>query len=319
MSGQTATEPRSSPAETRPARRPTPRRRAAQGWKGAGFTAPFFLGFVFLFLVPFGYAVYQSLFLVQTSGLGLGGNTTAFVGLRNFTQGLTDPQFRAAVVRVFLFACVQIPVMLGVSLVMALLLDTVRARLANRFRTLLLVPYMIPGIVAAIVWVNIYSPDVGPLTPLGRSLRLTWDFFAPALVWPSIGNLLTWHGIGYNMLIIYAALQAVPRELFDAARVDGASELRIALSVKVPFVRTALVLTGMLSIIGMLQIFNEPALFRHVTPQTVTQDFTPIMMIYNQAFASGNYNYASALSVILAVVVGAVSFLFYRLTNRPQP
>jgi multiple sugar transport system permease protein len=319
MSGQTVTEPLTSPAEARPARRPSPRRRAAQGWKGAGFTAPFFLGFVFLFLLPLGYAVYQSLFLVQTSGLGLGGSTTAFVGMRNFTQGLTDPEFRAAVIRVLLFACVQIPVMLGASLLMALLLDAARARLANRFRILLLIPYMIPGVVVAIVWVNIYSPDVGPLTPLGRSLGLTWDFFAPTLVWPSIGNLLTWHGIGYNMLIIYAALQAVPRELFDAARVDGASELRIAVSVKVPFVRTALVLTGMLSIIGMLQIFNEPAIFRHVTPQTVTQDFTPIMMIYDQAFASGNYNYAAALSVILAVIVGAVSFLFYRLMNRTQP
>ncbi|TDU03398.1 multiple sugar transport system permease protein [Streptomyces sp. 846.5] len=321
MSGQTITAPVTGAAGPDPGPRPARHRPrlGAQAWKGAGFTAPFFLGFVLLFLLPFGYAIYQSLFLVQSSGLGLGGsNSTVFVGLRNFTRGLSDPDFRGAVLRTFLFACVQIPVMLGVSLMMALLLDAAKPRLANSFRILLLVPYMIPGIVAAIIWVNLYSPDVGPLTPLGKTLGFGWNFFAPAMVWPSIGNLLTWHGIGYNMLIIYSALQAVPRELFDAARVDGASELRIAWSIKVPFVRTALVLTGMLSIIGMLQIFNEPALFRHVTPQTVTQNFTPIMMIYNQAFVSGNYNYASALSVILAVVVGAASFFFYRLTNRKQ-
>lgn len=292
-------------------RRPTARRRDGQAWKGAAFTAPFFLGFAVLFLLPFGYAIYQSLYSVQTSGLGLSGSTTEFVGLRNFTAGLTDPDFRAAVIRVLLFACVQIPAMLLISLLIALLLDAAGSRLANGFRLPLLVPYMIPGVVAAIVWVNIYSPDVGPLKTLG-------NFFSPVMVWPSIGNLLTWHGIGYNMLIIYAALQSVPRELFDAARVDGAGELRIARSIKIPHVRTALVLTGMLAIINMLQIFNEPALFRHVTPQTVTQNFTPIMMIYNEAFASGNYNYASALSVILAVVVGALSFLFYRLTNRTQ-
>jgi multiple sugar transport system permease protein len=288
----------------------------SQRWKGAAFTVPFQLGFVFLYLLPIGYAVYQSLFLEQQSGLGLGGATEKFVGLDNYQQGLTDSAFLGSVLRVFLFACVQIPVMLGISLVLALLLDAVTARVAGRFRILLLVPYMIPGVVAAIVWVNLYSPLVGPLTPLGEFFGFRWDFFAPSMVWPSIGNLLTWHGIGYNMVIIYAALQAVPRELFEAARLDGASELRIALSIKIPHVRGALVLTGLLSIIQMLQIFNEPALFRNVTPQTVTDSFTPIMIIYNQAFSAGNYHYAATLSVLLALILGVASFLFYRLTSR---
>lgn len=285
-------------------------------WKGAGFTAPFLIGFVFLFLVPIGYAIWQSLFLEQQSGLGLGGTTTQFVGLRNYGHGFTDSDFLGSVWRVFLFACVQVPVLLTISLLMALLLDSVTARAAARFRPILLVPYMIPGIVAAIVWVNLYSPLVGPLTPLGKALGFSWNFFAPAMVWPSVGNLLTWHGIGYQMLILYAALQAVPRELFDAAHVDGASELRLALSVKIPAVRPALVLTGMLSIIGMLQIFNEPMLFRHVTPQTVTAGFTPIMVIYNEAFNAGDYDYAAALSVILAAILGVASYLFYRFTSR---
>ncbi|WSQ12601.1 sugar ABC transporter permease [Streptomyces sp. NBC_01231] len=285
-------------------------------WKGAAFTVPFQLGFVFLYLIPIGYAVYQSLFRVQQSGLGLGGSTEEFSGLDNYQQGLTDSAFMGSVGRVVLFAVVQIPVMLLVSLVLALFLDAVHARLASRFRILLLVPYMIPGVVAALVWINLYSPDVGPLTPLGEVFGFDWNFFAPSMVWPSIGNLLTWHGIGYNMVIIYAALQGVPRELFEAARLDGASERRIALSIKIPYVRGALVLTGMLSVIQMLQIFNEPALFRNVTPQTVSDSFTPIMIIYNQAFNAGNYHYAAALSVLLALILGVASFLFYRLTSK---
>ncbi|MER7838989.1 sugar ABC transporter permease [Streptomyces sp. NPDC096040] len=288
----------------------------SQRWKGAAFTVPFQLGFVFLYLIPIGYAVHQSLYRSQSSGLGLGGTTDRFSGLANYRQGLTDPAFLDSVLRVLLFACVQIPVMLLVSLLLALFLDTLTSRTAGRFRVLLLVPYMIPGVVAAIVWINLYSPDVGPLTPLGKAFGLTWNFFAPSMVWPSIGNLLTWHGIGYNMVIIYAALQGVPRELFEAARLDGASERRIALSIKVPYVRGALVLTGMLSIIQMLQIFNEPALFRNVTPQTVSDSFTPIMVIYNQAFNAGNYHYAAALSVLLALILGVASFLFYRLTSK---
>jgi len=285
-------------------------------WKGAAFTVPFQLGFVFLYLLPIGYAVYQSLYHEQQSGLGLGGATEEFVGLDNYQQGLTDSKFMGSVLRVVLFAGVQIPVMLAVSLLLALFLDALTSKAASRFRIVLLVPYMIPGVVAAIVWLNLYSPDVGPLTPVGDFFGFDWNFFAPSMVWPSIGNLLTWHGIGYNMVIIYSALQGVPRELFEAARLDGASELRVALSIKIPFVRGALVLTGMLSIIQMLQIFNEPALFRNVTPQTVDDSFTPIMIIYNQAFNAGNYHYAATLSVLLALILGVASFLFYRLTSR---
>ena len=288
----------------------------SQRWKGAVFTVPFQLGFVFLYLLPIGYAVYQSLFLQKQSGLGLGGATTEFVGLENYRNGLTDSAFMTSIFRVVLFACVQIPFMLLVSLVLALFLDAVSAKVAGRFRILLLVPYMIPGVVAAIVWINLYSPEVGPLTPIGELFGFDWNFFSPSMVWPAIGNLLTWHGIGYNMVIIYAALQGVPRELFEAARLDGASEMRIALSIKIPFVRGALVLTALLSIIQMLQIFNEPALFRNITPQTVSDSFTPIMIIYNQAFNAGNYHYAAALSVLLALILGVASFLFYRLTSR---
>jgi multiple sugar transport system permease protein len=288
----------------------------SQRWKGAAFTVPFQLGFVFLYLLPIGYAIHQSLYLEKQSGLGLGGSTTEFVGLENYQQGLTDSAFMTSILRVVLFACVQIPFMLFVSLMLALCLDAVTSRVAGRFRILLLVPYMIPGVVAAIVWINLYSPAVGPLTPLGELFGFDWNFFAPSMVWPAIGNLLTWHGIGYNMVIIYSALQGVPRELFEAARLDGASELRIARSIKIPFVRGALVLTALLSIIQMLQIFNEPALFRNVTPETISDSFAPIMIIYNQAFNAGNYNYAAALSVLLALFLGVASFLFYRLTSR---
>jgi multiple sugar transport system permease protein len=288
----------------------------SQRWKGAAFTVPFQFGFVFLYLLPIGYAVYQSLYREQQSGLGLGGATEQFAGFDNYRQGLTDAAFMGSVLRVVLFACAQIPVMLLISLALALLLDALTSKVAGRFRIVLLVPYMIPGVVAAIVWINLYSPEVGPLTPLGELFGFDWNFFAPSMVWPAIGNLLTWHGIGYNMVIIYSALQGVPRELFEAARLDGASEWRIARSIKIPFVRGALVLTGMLSIIQMLQIFNEPALFRNVTPQTVSDTFTPIMIIYNQAFNAGNYHYAATLSVLLALILGVASFLFYKLTSR---
>jgi multiple sugar transport system permease protein len=307
----------SNPAVKAP---PPPRQwvnwRTLRALKGMGFAAPFFAGFVFTFILPLGYALWESLFAVRKSGLGLGAGTVEFAGLDNFTRGLGDEKFWAAVLRVSVFACVQIPVMLTCSLAMALLLDSIARRTAHRFRFSFLVPYMIPGIVAALMWMYLYSPRLGPLTGMFAALGIDVDFFSSGMIWISVGNLITWTAMGFNMLIVYGALQAIPRELFDAARVDGASELRIALSIKIPYVRGALVLTGMLSIIGMLQIFNEPVLFRQVAPETVTKDYTPILMIYNQAFESTNYNYAAALSILLAAVAGLASYLFYALTNR---
>jgi len=286
--------------------------------KGFLFTLPFVIGFFAVFLIPFVYALIQSVFAVQKSGTGFGPAETVFVGLDNFFQAGTDPVFWASMLRVFLFACVQIPVMLGLSLLMALLLDAMTGRWTKVFRIGLLVPHMIPGIVAALIWLYLYSPRLGPLTKAGDLFGLNINFFGIDLLFFSIGNLLTWGAIGFNMLIIYSSLRAVPRDLFEAARLDGATEGRIAWSIKIPYVRGTLVLTGMLSIIGMLQIFNEPLVFRTTSPETVTSNFTPIMMIFNQAFTSGNYNYAAALSVLLAVIVGVVSAFFYKLTNRPQ-
>ncbi|MEW1718031.1 sugar ABC transporter permease [Streptomyces sp. NPDC093109] len=285
-------------------------------FKGASFTFPFFLGFLVFTVVPVVIALKESLYTEQGSGLGFGPKTIEFSGLDNFVRGFEDAKFWTAMGRVALFAAISIPLIQLASLGLALLMDMVKQRLANRFRIALLVPYMIPGIVATLIWIYLYSPVVGPITPFLAFFGIDANFYSGDMIWVSIGILIAWSSIGFNMLILYASLQSVPRELFDSARVDGASEWRMAWSIKVPLVRRSLVLTTVLSIIGSLQIFSDPLLFRSMTPETVTRDFTPIMAIYDWAFAQGDFNYAAALSIILAVVVGIASAIFYRLTNR---
>lgn len=292
--------------------------RTKQRIKGASFTWPFVIGFAVFTLLPVVVGLGQSLFASKTSGLGFGAATVSFAGFDNFARGLVDPVFWDSMLRVSIYAVVIVPVIQLVSLTLALLIDAVKRKVANRFRLVLLIPYMIPGIVAIMIWLYLYSPVVGPLRPFFGLFGLQTDFFSGSMIWVSIGNLALWGSIGFNMLILYGALQAVPREIFDAARVDGASEFRIAMSIKVPYVRGSLVLTGLLSIIGTLQIFNEPTLFRSISPESITKDFTPSMVIYNQAFQVGNLNYAAALSIILAAVVGAASVIIYRLTNKVE-
>jgi multiple sugar transport system permease protein len=284
--------------------------------QGASFTLPFFVGFAIFTVAPVVMALKESLYRKQSSGLGFGGQSTSFVGLDNFTRALSDGRFFGAIGRVALFAAVSIPTIQLAALGMALLLDAASRRLANRFRIVLLVPFMIPGIVAALIWVYLYSPSVGPLTPFFKIFGIHADFYSSGMIWVSIGNLIAWSTIGFNMLIVYSALRAVSPEIYDSAYVDGASQWRIAWSIKVPLIRRSLVLTTVLAIIGSLQIFSDPMLFRSMSPQTVTRDFTPIMAIYDWAFAQGDFNYAAALSIVLAVIVGITSAVFYRLTNK---
>ncbi|MFF5965152.1 carbohydrate ABC transporter permease [Streptomyces collinus] len=305
-----------SVAGQQPPRAPHLRWKRVMALKGASLTLPFFLGFALFTVTPMVMALKESLYRQQSAGLGFGEATVEFVGLDNFVQGFADGRFWGAMGRVALFAVISIPLIQLASVGLALLLDAASQRLADRFRLPLLVPYMIPGIVATLIWIYLYSPAVGPLTPFFKLFGLDADFYSGSMIWISIGNLIAWSSIGFNMLIVYSALRAVPPEIYDSARIDGASEWRVAWSIKVPLVRRSLVLTTVLSIIGTLQIFSDPVLFRSMTPQTVTRDFTPIMAIYDWAFNQGEFNYAAAQSVILALVVGTASALFYRLTNK---
>jgi multiple sugar transport system permease protein len=118
------------------------------------------------------------------------------------------------------------------------------------------------------------------------------------------------------MLIIYAALQAIDSDLSEAARLDGANGWQIAWRIKVPIIRPALILTGVFSIIGTLQLFAEPQVLRSVTT-SITSTYTPNLFAFTQASAN-NYNYAAAISILLALTTAALSFLFLRFVNRRQ-
>ncbi len=218
------------------------------------FLTPFGLLFVTMMLAPIGYALYQSFFRTERSGLGLGAATDVFVGFGNYVAALQDDEFMASFSRVFLIGIVKVPVMLGLALFLALLLDSHVAVLKRTFRLIYFLPFALPGVIAAIMWSFLYLPSVSPFTAALRDFGLDVDFLSGDLVLASIANMMTWGYTGFNMLIIYSALQAVPRELTDAATVDGCGWWRVAWHVKIPAVRGALILTAVFSIIGTAQL-----------------------------------------------------------------
>ena len=282
---------------------------------GAAYTLvlPFFVIFVATIIVPLGYAGYLSLFKERLIG------GTSFVGFENYVRALQDPLFLGGVARMGIFLVVQVPIMLAISLFLALALDSGMMRLAKFSRLAIFVPYAVPSVVATLMWGYLYGPDFGPFAQISRALGFgPPPFFTQNGMLFSIMNIVNWEFIGYNMIIIYAALRSIPSELYEAARVDGASEIRIATSIKIPAVRAALLLTVIFSVIGTFQLFNEPHLMRTLAPTVIGTAYTPNLYAYNVAFVNQDTNYAAALAFLLGLVIMVVSYIVQLTAQRKE-
>jgi len=303
-----------TPAPSGASRPSRPARRSSGSRAWLFFVLPFAVPFVLFYLVPIGYAIWQSLLKTERSGGIFGESRTVFAGLEQYAAAFSEPAFLEGIGRMLLFGIVQVPVMLAIALALALLLDSTVVRLKRVFRIVYFLPYAIPGVIAALMWAFLYSPQLSPIVNLLDSFGPRPDFLGGGTILWSIANVVTWTYTGYNMLIIFAALQAIPGELSEAARVDGAGGIRTAWSIKVPIVRPALVLTGVFSIIGTLQLFTEPVVFRTISTN-VTSGYTPNLLAFNIA-SSQNYPLAAATSVVLAVGTFILSFGFFRIAQK---
>ncbi|WP_433179819.1 carbohydrate ABC transporter permease [Actinoallomurus sp. CA-150999] len=298
--------PSPSPAEAAPApaRRRADGRRRRERFIGLLFVSPFCLVVVAFLLLPLAYALRMSLY---TSTLAAG---THFSGLANYRKAFTDPEFLHGVERVIVFAVVQTPVMLALALVSALILDAVTGKLAKFFRLAMFMPYAVPAVIGALMWGFLYSPTFGPLHSVFHGSLLSGN-----LILTSLGNVATWQWAGYNMIILYAALQGMPREVYEAALVDGAGPVRTALRIKVPMISSALILCVVFSMIGALQFFTEPRVLRPLAP-TISPSYTPNLYSFSLAFQYSQFNYSAAISFALGAVVFVGSYLFLFLTRK---
>ncbi|WTW91407.1 sugar ABC transporter permease [Streptomyces canus] len=267
--------------------------------------------FLLLFLAPLGYAAYLSLFQERLIG------GTAFVGLDNYAQALSDSQFLHGIGRVALFFVIQVPVMLLLALVFALVLDSGLLRLARVIRLGIFVPYAVPSVVAALMWGYLYGPDFGPFAQLSRNLSLPVPhFLSDGWMLGSLANIVTWEFVGYNMIILYAALRTIPEELYEAAAMDGAGAWRTAWSIKLPALRPALMLTLLFSVIGSFQLFNEPKLLMTIAPDVISSSYTANLYAYTLAFTGQQVNYAATVSFLLGLVIVIASYAVLLTANR---
>jgi multiple sugar transport system permease protein len=280
------------------------RRASRRGWAGLGFVAPFLAVFTLVFVAPIAYSIYLSLYRTRLVG------GTTFAGTQNYADVLADAHFWSSFARVAVFLAVQVPIMLLIALAVALAVDSGRLYGAGVFRLTIFLPYAVPAVVAVLMWGFMYGPQFGLVAGLNRTYGLGIpNPLGPDWVLVSIGNVVTWSYVGYNMLIFYSALRVVPAALYEAAAVDGAAAWRVIWHVKLPAIRGALLVATIFSIIGSFQLFNEPAILRPLAMNAITTDYTPNLYAYFLSFSGQQYNYAATVAIVMGVFTMIIAYL----------
>ena len=279
------------------------------------FLVPFFTVFAVAIIAPVVYSIVLSFYTQQKSGLGFGEAKTVFVGLENYAQVFASESFVGGILRLGLYCLIYIPLMVGGAIVFALLLDATVAKARKLFQLLVFLPHAVPGVIAALIWAYLYTPGISPLVQALESGGIQINFLDANMVLPAIVNIGVWEWTGYNVIIIFTALQAVPREILEAARVDGAGDIRIALGIKMPMILPALSVIMLFTIIGTLQLFTEPTILAKATP-SITSSWVPNMWAYDAAFIRHDLNQAAAASIIIAGLAALLSLLVTRLSSR---
>ncbi len=237
-----------------------------------------------------------------------------FIGLDNYFEAFGDPVFRRAMGNTAVYAFFTVPVAMAIALVIAVMLNT-KLRGRAVFRTAIFLPQVTATIAVALVWLWIYEPRNGLANALLSFFGLSGQNWLSSTSWamPSVIVVGIWQGIGLKMLIYLAALQGLPRELFEAAAVDGASRLRQFFSITVPLLRPATFFVFVTSVIGAFQSFDQIYILTDGGPANTTTMMT--YEIYKSAFREFRMGYACAQSLILFVVLALLTLTNRRLTR----
>ncbi|HZN72190.1 MAG TPA: sugar ABC transporter permease [Micromonosporaceae bacterium] len=286
------------------------RRHATPPW---WFALPAMLLFTFVVLVPSARGIYYA--FTDWDGLD---PSLSFIGLDNFRQMSRDPDAVQAIRHTLLIAVSITIIQNGVGLLLALGVNTmIRSR--NVLRVFLFAPAVITPIVTAYLWRNLLGPD-GAVNSLLSAVGLSsWqqDWLGdPQLALWSVVGVIVWQFAGYSMVIFLAGLQSVPREIYEAADMDGAGPVRRFWSVTRPLLAPAFTVNLMLSIIGGIKLFDQVYALTNGGPGHATDTISTL--IYKDAFTLGEFGYSIALAVVLTIIVAIVSSGQYLVLSRNE-
>jgi multiple sugar transport system permease protein len=244
--------------------------------------------------------------------------TLRFVGLDNYLRLLHTPLFWQALGNTLYFVVVGVPASIGLSLGAALLLNSRFARWQPLFRTALFAPVVTTVVAVAVIWRYLLHTRYGLINQalVGIGIDPVDWLGDPHWSMPAIILFAAWKNFGYNMIILLAALQAVPRELYESARVDGAGALRQFSDLTFPMLTPTLVMVGIMTISGYFQLFAEPYVMTQGGPLRST--VSVLYFMYEEGFRWWNLGNASAVAFLLFVVIFTVSWGLMRFDKEPS-
>lgn len=288
-----------------------PPRKKRSDWKAAClFLLPTVFGFVVFYLIPIvrGFQISFTDWDLITE--------PNFVGLDNYRKLLSDAHFSNALVVTVIYVVVNITTQTIAGLGIALLMQ--RISQSTVIRSLLLVPWLVPNVTIAVITLFILDPNVGLLNHLFGYLNIGPIAFYgdPDIAIYTVALVNSWRNMGYTALLIFAGMQMIPKMVYEAAGLDGASIIRTFFSITLPLIRPILVMVVVVSMIGSFQIFDTVAVATKGGPVGSTRVI--YFYIYEKAFHQGQMGYAAAMAVVLLIVIFIMTLLQLKLTRATE-
>jgi multiple sugar transport system permease protein len=283
-----------TPAVT-PAGVPAARKRGRHTWPGLMFVVPYLP-----FLVVFGV-----LPMIYALGLAFTDDTGGWAGLRNFTRTIGDYRFLPAFGHILLYTSVWLGSLVVLVVGLTLLLHGRANRVSSAFRFLFYIPGALAGASSVLVWLFMLDPTVSPGSFLLRHVfgsQLFVESIAPGKLPFIFAMIAFWTGAGGWIVIMYGALNTIPQDLEDAARIDGAGPVTLALRIKLPLIRKWIAYMAILSFATGTQLFVEPQLVNQASLGMVPDTWSSNQLAFQMAFRYGDFNAAAAISVDLLAI-----------------
>jgi len=238
-----------------------------------------------------------------------------FVGLENYERLLKDDLFFKSLWNTLRFILINIPLQIGLALILAVALNQpLKGR--GFFRGAYFLPVVTSGVVISFLWAWLLSTDDGLINGLLQKAGLHPVPWLTSETWamPSLAWVAAWKNLGYYVVIFLAGLQSIPRQLYEAARIDGATSLQCFFRITIPLLNPAMLLVVILSTINGFQLFTEPYIMTGGGP--ANSSLSVVMYIYKNAFQSLDMGYAATIGLVLALIILSVSLIQKRLLEK---
>lgn len=262
------------------------------------------------------FMIYPILYSFYLSFTEFTGGTYEFVGLRNYIELFNDPVFYKALFNTFFYLIIQVPVMISLALLLAVLVEQKFVRGKGFFRMATFLPTITSLVAYSLVFKVLFNTNYGLINYIVEFFggeKIQWIYSA----WPARASIIisiTWRWVGYNMIILLAGIQAIPTEMYESASLDGANFWQQLFYITIPAIKPIILFTTITSTIGTLQLFDEPYILTQGGPNYAT--ITLGEYLYDNGFTYLKFGFASALGYVMVIIIGLLSWLQFRVNKE---